>query len=197
MIYGYARVSTRKQLDGNGLEAQRQQLSDAGCDEVVVEQFTGSTMHRPKWDRLFKRIEPGDTLVACKLDRIARTTEDGLASVRELMERGVTVRILNMGTVDDTPMGRLVLTVMLAFAEFERDLIVERMAEGKRVAMQQPGYQNGRPRNEYDESAFLEACRLLESGELRHAEAAEMCGMSQSTFARRRREAKRALKAAS
>lgn len=197
MIYGYARVSTRKQLDGNGLEAQREKLAEAGCEEVVSEQYTGSTMHRPKWDRLFRRLKPGDTLVACKLDRIARTTEDGIASVKELMERGVTVRILNMGTVDDTPMGRLVLTVMLAFAEFERELIAERTAEGKAIARQQPGYREGRPRKEYDEAAFEEACRLLESGELHHAEAAVMCGMSQSTFARRRREAKRALKAAS
>ena len=191
MIYGYARVSTKRQLDGNGLEAQRQQLAEAGCGEVVVEQFTGSTMHRPKWDRLFKRLQPGDTLVACKLDRIARTTEEGLSSVRELMERGVSVRILNMGTIDDTPMGRLVLTVMLAFAEFERDLIVERMAEGKRVAMQQPGYQNGRPEKDYDQERFLEAVRLSDEGKVLQQEAADMCGMPLRTYQRRKSKLKR------
>lgn len=191
MIYGYARVSTKKQLDGNGLEAQREKLAEAGCEQVVSEQYTGSTMHRPKWDRLFKRLQPGDTLVACKLDRIARTTEDGIASVKELMERGVTVRILNMGTIDDTPMGRLVLTVMLAFAEFERELIAERTAEGRAIARQRPGYREGRPRKEYDRERFLEAVRLHDEGKVLQQEAADMCGMPLRTYQRRKSELKR------
>ena len=70
-------------------------------------------------------LKEGDTLVVTKLDRFARTTAEGINTIKSLFEKGVKVHVLNMGLVEDTPTGRLILTVMLAFAEFERDMIVE------------------------------------------------------------------------
>ena len=135
MKYGYARVSTvHQQKDGNSLEDQRNQLLQDGCDFIIEEQFTGSRMDRPKFKRLCDQLNAGDTLVVCKLDRFARTVVEGALTCRELMQRGIRIHILNMGIIEDTPVGRLILTTFLAFAEFERDIIRERTMAGKEVA---------------------------------------------------------------
>ena len=153
MRYGYARVSTKGQeRDGNSLENQVKDLKAAGCDKVIEEAYTGTKMDRPKFTKLIAKLKAGDTLVVCKLDRFARTAREGLEVVEELMARGVSVHILNMGLIEDTPMGRVVLTVMLAFAQFERDSIVERTQGGKETAKQREDYREGRPRREMPEA---------------------------------------------
>ena len=135
MIYGYARVSTATQgKDGNSLEEQEAALTSYGCAEIVREAFTGKTMERPKFTALLERLREGDTLVVCKLDRFARTAIEGVQTVRGLFERGVRVHILNMGLIENTLTGNLILTVMLAFAEYERGMIVERTQLGKSIA---------------------------------------------------------------
>jgi DNA invertase Pin-like site-specific DNA recombinase len=83
------------------------------------------------FNKLLETLKEGDTLVVTKLDRFARTTADGINLVKELFEKGIKVHVLNMGLVEDTPTGRPILSVMLAFEEFERDMIVERTQEGK------------------------------------------------------------------
>lgn len=146
MKYGYACVSTvHQRKDGNSLEDQRNQLLQEGCDFIIEEQFTGSRMDRPKFKRLCDQLNAGDTLMVCKLDRFARTVVEGALTCRELMQRGIRIHILNMGIIEDTPVGRLILTTFLAFAEFERDIIRERTMAGKEVARQRPAYREGRP----------------------------------------------------
>ena len=66
--------------------------------------------------------------------------------MKELLDRGVSVHVLNMGLIDNTPTGRLILHIMLSFAEFEREMIKERTAAGKAIARQKPGYKEGRPK---------------------------------------------------
>ena len=152
MIYGYARVSTAGQSkDGNSLEDQTKALQAYGCQQIITEAFSGKSMERPAFSMLFQKLQEGDTLVVTKLDRFARTAIDGVSAVRELFNRGVRVHILNMGLIEDTPMGRVVLTVMLAFAQFERDSIVERTQNGKEVARQREDYREGRPSREVPE----------------------------------------------
>ena len=152
MRYGYGRVSTKGQeRDGNSLENQVKELKAAGCDKIIKEAYTGTKMDRPKFTKLVDKLQPGDTLVVCKLDRFARTAREGLEVVEKLMARGVSVHILNMGLIEDTPMGRVVLTVMLAFAQFERDSIVERTQSGKETAKLREDYREGRPRREAPE----------------------------------------------
>jgi DNA invertase Pin-like site-specific DNA recombinase len=87
-----------------------------------------------------------DKLIVTKLDRIARTAITGFETVKGLLDRGVSVHVLNMGLIDNTPTGRLILHIMLSFAEFEREMIKERTAAGKAIARQKPGYKEGRPK---------------------------------------------------
>lgn len=182
MKYGYARVSTAQQKkDGNSLEEQRNQLRNEGCDFIVEEQFTGARMDRPKFQRLCSLLEKGDTLVVCKLDRFARTVVEGATTCRELMQRGVRIRILNMGTIEDTPVGRLILTTFLAFAEFERDIIRERTMAGKEIARQRPGYREGRPLT-YTEEDRRRTVQI--ASELSVRMTAKVTGISRSTVQR-------------
>ena len=186
MIYGYARVSTAGQsINGNSLEDQTRALESYGCQEIITEAFSGKTMERPQFSMLFQKLKPGDTLVVCKLDRFARTAIEGVSTVRELFERGVRVHILNMGLIENTLTGNLILTVMLAFAEYERGMIVERTQTGKAVARQDPNYREGRPRK-YTACQLHHAIELLDSGKTyRRVEA--MTGISKSTLIRYRK----------
>lgn len=184
-IYGYARVSTRTQEDGFGLEVQRAKLREAGAERIFEDVFTGTTMDRPAWDGLDSLLADGDTLVVAKLDRIARTSSGGFDAVKALLARGVAVHILNMGLVDDTPTGKLILNIMFAFAEFERDMIVERLADGKAAARRRDGYREGRPRAEVDDAALAEQVRMVEAGETSRRAAARELGISEATFRRR------------
>lgn len=180
---GYGRVSTKgQQRDGNSLEDQRSKLEDAGCDEIVLEAYTGTKMDRPKFTKLLAELEPGDTLVVTKLDRFARTASEGSALVKELLERGVAVHILNMGLIENTPTGRLILNVLLSFAEFERDMIVERTSEGKALAKAtNPDYKEGRRALEIPEE--FEWYKLsVGTGEITVTKACEELGVSRSTW---------------
>lgn len=164
--YGYGRVSSKGQeRDGNSLEDQRRKLEDAGCDEIIMEAYTGTKMDRPKFTKLADSLVSGDTLVVCKLDRFARTVREGLEVVEELMSRGVKVHILNMGLIEDTPMGNLILTVMLAIAQFERDAIVERTQAGKALAREREDFTEGRPRKEIP-GEFFELLEKTLAGEV-------------------------------
>lgn len=182
MIYGYARVSTKGQAkDGNSLEAQEAALKNAGAQKMYSDAFTGTQTHRPELDKLIDVIGSGDTLVVTKLDRIARSLRQGIDLIDSLISKGVKVNILNMGVLDDTPTGKLIRNVMLAFAEFERDMIMQRTAEGKSVARSQPGYKEGR-KEKYTKSQLELARSLLKDHSYRQVEA--MTGISKSTLIR-------------
>ena len=135
MKYGYARVSTKRQAkDGNSLEAQEKLLLENGAEKIFKDTFTGTKTVRPELNNLLSEIQPGDSLIVTKLDRIARSTTQGIELVNSLLEKGIVIHILNMGLMDNTPTGKLIRTIFLGFAEFERDLIVERTQEGKAIA---------------------------------------------------------------
>ena len=187
MIYGYARVSTTGQsINGNSLEEQTAALRQYGCQHIVTEAFSGKTMERPQFIALFQNLQPGDTLVVTKLDRFARTAIDGVATVRQLFERGVRVHILNMGLVENTLTGNLILTVMLAFAEYERGMIAERTQLGKAVAKQDPNYREGRPKK-FLPTQINHALELLNSGKT-YKQVEALTGISKSTLVRARRK---------
>ncbi len=192
MIYGYARVSTVAQCrNGNSLEEQTEALMAYGCDKIITEAYTGKTTERPQLNELLQLLCAGDTLVVTKLDRFARTVIEGVLTVRMLFERGVKVHILNIGLIENTLTGNLILTVFLAFAEFERGMIIERTQAGKALARTQAGYHEGRPRK-YTPAQINHALELLSSGSsYRQVEA--MTGIIKSTLIRARRD-KTALK---
>ena len=189
MIYGYARVSTVKQMrNGNSIENQVAKLKEHGAQEIVTDSFTGTSMDRPNFTALLQRLQQGDTLIVTKLDRFARTAVEGGSIVKELHQRGVTINILNMGKADDTPMGNLMLHVMLAFAEFERDMIVERTQSGKAIARANGKRVDGRPKK-YKPEQIEHALKLLADGSS-YTEVEKMTGISKSTLIRAVRERK-------
>ena len=181
MIYGYMRVSTTGQSKGNIFEEQERLLRKNGATELYQDAFTGTRTDRPNFTILLNKLQDGDTLVITKLDRFARNTAEGLNVIQHLLERGVKVNILNMGTIDTTPTGKLILTVMLAFAEFERDMIVQRTTEGKAIARTKDNFVEGRP-PKYDENTIQAAMSLLEKYNYR--EVAAITGISKSTLYR-------------
>ena len=112
---------------------------------------------------------------------------EGVQVVRELFERGIRVHILNMGLVENTLTGNLILTVMLAFAEYERGTIVERTQTGKAVARQDPNFRDGRPKKFTPEQIEL-ALSLLAQGKT-YRQITTMTGISKSTLIRAKRSA--------
>ena len=186
-IYGYARVSTKSQEDNTSLENQIKELKLKGATEIFSEVCTGTTMDRPKFIELEGKLKSGDTLIVTKLDRFTRSTEKGIAKIKELSDKGIIVHILNMGIVDSkSPTGTLVLTVLTAFAQYERDCIVERMREGKAIARQDVNYREGRPQIHKDKQK-AHALELLNSGKT-YKQVEELTGMSKSTLIRYKRK---------
>lgn len=184
MIYGYARVSTKGQAkDGNSLEDQKKKLTEAGAERIFCEAFTGTKRERPELAKLLSIIEPGDTIVVTKLDRLARSIKYGSDIIEELSSRDVTVNILNLGVMDNTPNGKLMRNIFLAFAEFERDMIVERTREGKEIAKLRKGFTEGRPKMAIPH--LEQYIKLYLEGMVNVAEAAKLLNISRQTFARR------------
>lgn len=181
MKYGYVRISSLHQ----NLEAQLQALKKEGCDKIYADKFTGTKTDRPEFNKLLDVLKEGDTLVFTKLDRFARTTADGINTIKSLFENGIKVHVLNMGLIEDTPTGKLILSVMLAFAEFERDLIVERTQEGKAIAKQKPDFREGGPKK-FSKKQINHALKLLETHS--YKQVTEMTGISKSTLIRAKRE---------
>jgi len=182
MRYGYTRVSTIDQAkEGYSLEAQSQALKEAGAEIIYTDVYTGTKMQRPEFKKLLEVLQKGDSLLVCKLDRLSRTTEEGIHTIKELLSKGVTVHVLNMGLIDNTPVGRLIMTILMAVAEFERDSILERMREGREIAKQTPGYKEGRPKK-FSKKKYDLAMGLLESHSLKQVE--EMTGISKATLCR-------------
>ena len=163
MVYGYARVSTTGQArDGNSLEAQESALRQAGAERIYRDVFSGKTERRPQLNRLLKVIDYGDTLIITRLDRIARSLIQGVQLLETLSERGVIIEVLNMGTIDNTPTGKLIRNIMLSFSEFEHDMIVQRTQEGKAIARQNADFKDGRPKK-YSIVQLDHALELLET----------------------------------
>lgn len=188
MIYGYARVSTRKQVKGYSIEDQTRTLLDHGCNEVVPEQYTGKTTNRPEFEKLMDRLHKGDTLMVCKIDRLARNLSEGISTLRELVARGVVVNILNLGVVDDSVNGRLVVNILLSIAEWEREMILERTSAGKAIARQQPGYREGRRPIAKDRVDL--AMELLDGGKHTYKQVRDMTGISIASLVRYRQKRK-------
>ncbi|MGG2084180.1 recombinase family protein [Lysinibacillus pakistanensis] len=182
MKYGYARVSTVSQE----LDVQLQALENEVCDKIYSEKVTGTKADRPKLQEVLSLLKEGDTLVVTKLDRLARNTTEGIEIVKGLFSKGVRVHVLNVGLLEDTTMGRFFLTTLLAVAEMERNLIVERTQEGKAIARQRDDFREGRP-NKYSKKQIEHALGLLESYSYKEVE--NMTEISKSTLIRAKRKA--------
>ncbi len=184
-IIGYARVSTKGQVEGNSLEEQSNKILERYNNAKIVEESYSGAKDRPIFSKVIEELEDGDTLVVTKLDRFCRTTKEGLEYIDTLMSKGVRIHILNMGLIEDTPMGRLIVTNLLAFAEFERAMIIERTQSGKAIAKAKEGFKEGRPKA-YNKEQLNHALSMLtiNGGNKSYKEVERLLGISKSTLIR-------------
>lgn len=186
MIYGYARVSGT----GQDLELQVKQLEQAGVpkENIFAEKFTGTTQERPKWKKLYGQLQKGDEIYFTKVDRIGRTVRVAVDIVDDLLSKGIKVYILQLGGYVDnsTPIGKIMFNFLTVMAEFEHDLIVERLATGKAYAKKHnPNYREGRPKRR-----ITNRYKKIYEYSLTHSirETALTTGVSESTVKRIKRQ---------
>lgn len=182
MRYGYARVSSvGQQRNGNSLDAQIELLKQRGAEVIVSECFTGRKVDRPKFTELLGKLQPGDELIVCKLDRFARSSKHGADLIQELVNKGVRVNILNMGIADNTSTGKLLLNIMFAFAEYEADMIAERTSEGKaEKRATDPNYKEGRKTIEVPD--FEKYFAKTKKGEMTVVDCCAVLGISRAKW---------------
>lgn len=181
MIYGYARVSTTGQAkEGNSLEAQERLLRENGAVKIYRDAFTGTKTDRPALNELMGLLTGGDVLIVSKLDRLGRSLSKTSELITELIDKGVTINILNLGVLNNGSMNTLLRNVLLAFAQFERDMIVERTSEGKAVKRERGELVEGRKVIEVPE--FPKFFEKTKKGEMTVIECCRELGISRSKW---------------
>ena len=175
MIFGYARVSTEEQ----SLNRQIDALNSYGVDELLTEKMTGTKRNRPELDRLLDKVRKGDTVVIESLSRLGRSTKDLLALVEQFEEQGIVLISLKESIDISTPTGKLLVTVLSALCQFERDLTVQRTNEGLTAARAR-GRKGGRPPK--DPKTMDKALKLYDAKTHSIAEICEICGIAQGTL---------------
>jgi DNA invertase Pin-like site-specific DNA recombinase len=128
MKVGYARTSTVEQKAG--FEAQIRDLEAAGCSTEIFREQTSAVKQRDKLEEAIQFLRKGDTLVVTKLDRLARSLPDLHKILDRIQAKGANLEILNLKLDTATPHGKMMLNIMGAFAEFEREIMLERQKEG-------------------------------------------------------------------
>ena len=185
VVYGYARVSTYGQAaHGNSLDEQKRQLWAAGAEKVFADVFTGKTTERPELQKLIDRLNSGDTLIVTRLDRLGRSVAQASALITKLIDSGITVNVLNVGVLSNDSVSVLLRNILLSFAQFERDMIVERTQEGRAIARQKDGYREGRPKK-YGKAQIDHAMDLLDDNSYKRV--VELTGISKATLAREKK----------
>jgi DNA invertase Pin-like site-specific DNA recombinase len=175
---GYARVSTEDQ----NMALQLNALRDAGVDRVFRDEgVSGSTSERPGLDRCLEHLREGDVLVVWKLDRLGRNTQHVLTVIDKLNSRGIGFRSITEGLHTEGAMGKAMLTIMAAFAQLERDTMIERTRAGLAAAAAN-GRKGGRPRK-VDDAAATKARSLRDKG-INATDIAKMLGVSRATVYR-------------
>lgn len=174
-VIGYARVSTADQNP----ELQHAALEEAGAERIFTDHgVSGSSSSRPQLDMCLDHLRHGDVLTVWKLDRLGRNTRHVLEIVEQLTERGIGFRSLTEGLTTEGAMGRAMLTIMAAFAQLERDTMIERTRAGLAAAAAN-GRHGGRPRK-LDDGDAAKAIRLREQG-VSVADIARVLGVSRAT----------------
>jgi DNA invertase Pin-like site-specific DNA recombinase len=179
-LVGYIRVST---LDQNTVR-QEEQLQGFNLDAVFTDKASGKDTARPELQAALKHLRKGDTLVVHSMDRLARNLDDLRSIVKGLTDKGVAVQFIKESmtfTGEDSPMSQLMLSVMGAFAEFERSLIKERQREGIAVAKTKGVYTGRKPTLSDTQAAELVSKDKANGGKNRAALAREY-GISRETF---------------
>ena len=142
MLIGYARTSTVEQVAG--FDAQVSALIAEGCERVFQEQVS-SVAERVQLEQAISFARSGDVFTVTKLDRLARNTQHLLEIVQRLEAKGVSLKVLNLGLDTSTPTGKLMLTMLGAVGQFEREIMLERQKEGVAKAKAEGKYKGRKP----------------------------------------------------
>ncbi len=177
MKIGYARVSTENQ----NLERQIDALYECGVDELYTEKITGTKACRPELDKVRLRMREGDSVVVESLSRLGRSTRDLLNLLDEFDKKGVQLISLKESVDTASPIGKLLVTVLSAISQFERDLIVQRTEEGLKAARAR-GRKGGRPKT--DKRVVEKAIKLYQTKAYTAREVSNLCGISVATLYR-------------
>ena len=179
MMFGYARVST----DDQDTQAQRDSLIKAGCapDNIFTEAASGGRWDRPQLHRLLDQLRDGDEVVVWKLDRLSRSLKDLLAIMERIDQAGAGFRSLTEAIETTTPAGRMMMQMLGAFAEFEREMIRERTRAGLEVARKKGRVGGRRPKLNQEQRE--EALKMIDGGRSQ-ADVARLFKVSPSTISR-------------
>ena len=177
MKFGYARVSTQDQELARQIDA----LEKYGVDQMFTEKYTGTKANRPELDKLKNKVREGDTVVIESLSRLGRSTKDLLQLIEEWNNSGIKLVSLKEQIDTTTPTGKLLLTVLSAISQFERDITVQRVNEGLTAARAR-GRKGGRPKA--DSKAVEKAIKLYSARTHSIKEITAICGISQATLYR-------------
>ncbi|MBA2853474.1 DNA invertase Pin-like site-specific DNA recombinase [Methanococcus maripaludis] len=176
MIIGYARVSTKDQK----LDRQIDELKSFGCEKIFLEKISGTKKIRPEFDKMLEMLRKNDLVVVSELTRLSRSTKDLIDIMNRFEQIGVSVKSLKEVWLDtSTAHGKLLFTIFAGLAEFERDLISERVKSGLNAARSR-GKLGGRP-TVRDEKINL-ALKMYDSKEYSINEILKATGISKSTL---------------
>jgi DNA invertase Pin-like site-specific DNA recombinase len=186
MIYGYARVSTYDQNFG----PQLKMLKENGCESknIFKEKKTGKNAERDELNKLLDLLEKGDKIIITKVDRMARNLKDGLMIVEKIREKGASIHILNMGLIDDSPIGDLILNILLAVAEFELGNNKERQREGIAIAKAKGIYKGSSTKYTERHDGLMHALELYAEGSKTVKQISEITKISRATIYRKAKE---------
>ena len=159
MIIGYARVSTREQIAG--YDAQIVELTNAGCTKIFKEKVS-AVKQRDQLEAALEFAREDDSLVVCKLDRLARSISDLCRIVESLDKKRVALKVLNINLDTSSPTGKLMLNLLGSIFEFERSMMLERQRDGIFAAKQAGKYRGRSPtaRSKSEEVLALAAQRM-------------------------------------
>jgi len=178
MKIGYARVSTQEQ----NLDRQIDNLKACGCERIYTEKMTGTKADRPEFRLMLETLRPGDVLVTDSFSRLSRSTKDLLNLVENLNNTGVHLVSLKENLDTTTATGKMMLTMLSALSQFERDLIAERTVDGLKAARAR-GRKGGRP-SVGNDKIKAQALSMYDANIMTNKEIAEKSGISTATLSR-------------
>lgn len=184
MKIGYARVSTQEQ----SLDRQIDALKANGAERIYQEKITGTKASRPQLDRMLETLRAGDTLIVCDFSRLSRSTKDLISLVERLNEMGVELISIKEKLDTTTATGKMMLTMISALVQFERDILAERTMEGLKASRAR-GRMGGRPKAA-NEATKKKAIALYNANSMTNKEIADYAGVSTATLSRWIRESK-------
>lgn len=179
MKVAYIRVSTKEQNTARKEEA----LQSFGYDKPFIEKVSGKSADRPQLKAMLNYVREGDTVVVESYSRLARSTYDLLTIVQDLNKKGVAFVSLKENVDTSTPQGKLMLTIFAGLAQFERECILQRQAEGIAIAKAEGKYRGRKPIEK--PSNWDEVFKLWKDGEITAVVAQKKLGMTPATFYRK------------